>query len=404
MKRALAAAACSLLAFACEAAEWVIEPSVESRASNTDNINLTPNVHENVPALSVSPRVTFARRTEATDIAGTASLGFNRYPGNSELDADDAGLSLTSQWRNERSSYGVAAAYIRDSTLQTELATTGIVQARRQRDLVTLSPSWSYSLTLRSSIFAQYQYGQSKYESGAGLSDNSSQQVSGGYRYLVSERTSATVSGSYSRYETDDGSLLTRANSLSAAISHSLAERLTVGLGIGVRRSGTTITSTALLCEFGALAICDFFGIPLQSVTATSRISDSGLSYNASADYNWEQTSANLSLSRDINPTASGPVVETDRFALGGSHQFSEKLSGDARGAYLVSRYVGGLGSDTEYFSLNASLSRRLDEWWSAGAGYSFAHQKVKNAPDSASANTVYLSISYNWPRISISR
>ena len=93
-------------------AEWAIEPSIESRGNWTDNINFTPNVHDNVFSWSVGPRVTFARRTEATEVAGTASLGINRYPGNSGLDTEDASLSLASQLREERNTYGLSVAFM----------------------------------------------------------------------------------------------------------------------------------------------------------------------------------------------------------------------------------------------------------------------------------------------------
>ena len=69
-----------------------------------------------------------------------------------------------------------------------------------------------------------------------------------------------------------------------------------------------------------------------------------------------------------------------------------------------MSRYLSGLGADTDYYRLDSALSWKLDEWWTAGAGYSFAYQKIKDAPNSANANSIFLSISYNWPRISISR
>ena len=386
------------------AAEWAIEPSVESRANWTDNINFTPNVHKNLFNWTVAPKVTFARRTEATEVAGTASLGINRYPGNSKFDTNDANLLLTSQLRDERNTYGLSAAFIRDSTLASELATTGIVLTRAQRNLVSASPSWNYSITERSSIFAQYRYDKANYEAGFGLIDYSNQQITSGYQYLLSERTAATVSGSYSAYRADDGSFLTNSYGFNVGLTHNPTERLTLGLGIGAQRSDTTINSRALLCQFGSIAVCNFFGIPLQFVTATSKNSGTGLSYNASADYKWEQTSASLSLGRNTNPTGTGLVVQTDGLTAGFKHQFNEKLSANAGGSWLISRYLGGLAADTEYYRLDTGISWKLDEWWTAGAGYSFASQKIKGVPENASANTVFLSISYNWPKISVSR
>ena len=57
-----------------------------------------------------------------------------------------------------------------------------------------------------------------------------------------------------------------------------------------------------------------------------------------------------------------------------------------------------------EDLAATAAAETPVDEWWTAGGGYSFASQRVKGIPDNASANTVYLSISYNWPKISIAR
>ncbi|MEO8006255.1 MAG: outer membrane beta-barrel protein, partial [Betaproteobacteria bacterium] len=143
--------ACAALVAASPAwpAEWAIEPSVESHASVTDNINLQPDTHDSVYSLAISPRVTFARRTETSDIAGKASVTVNRYPGNTELDATDASLALTSKYTAERNTLGLSLGFIRDSTLESELAATGVVQTRHQRNLLTASPTWNYALTDR---------------------------------------------------------------------------------------------------------------------------------------------------------------------------------------------------------------------------------------------------------------
>ncbi len=394
----------ALLPMAAHAAEWAIEPSVSSRANLTDNVNLLPGAHENVFNWSLSPAATFARRTEATELAGIASFGINRYPGNPDLDSDDATLSLRSAYHDERATYGLSASFVRDSTMASELATTGIVLTRQQRNLVSLAPSWNYALTQRSSVFAQYQYDQAKYQSGVGLTDYANQQASGGYQYLLSEQTAATVSANYSRYKAADGSILTDSYGIDVGLTHARTENLSFNLAFGVRRSDTTVTRTDFRCEFGNLALCFFFGIPLQPVTASSNTSDNGLTFKAGADYRWERSTASLALSRDINPSGTGTVVQTDRISITANHQFSEKLSGSAYGAYLISRYIGDLGADTEFSSLSSSLAWRLDEWWTLGTGYSFAYQKVKGAPESASSNTIFMSISYNWPKISISR
>ncbi len=402
--RSLTACAALAVAWPAWCAEWAFEPTVESRVTTTDNINLTPGVHEAVTGIALRPKATFARRTEATEVTGTASFGLNRYPDDSDLNSDDVNLAIASKLVAERSTYGLSAAFTRDSTLESELASTGIVQARRQRNLLHVSPTWNYSLTERSSVFADYQYDAAHYEAGSGLMDYSNQQASGGYQYLLSPRTALSVSGSYSRYETDTGSFLTNSYALNVGLNYDATDRLKLAFGIGTRYSNTRIERTDSFCEFGALVVCQFFGIPLTTVSSTTNIGDHGLSFNASADYAWERTSANLGISRDLNPTGSGPLVQTDRLTAGIDHKFSEKLSGNATVSYLLSHYIGGLGSDTSYYRLDCALGWKLDEWWTASAGYSFAYQKVKDAPQAANANTVFVSISYTWPKMAVSR
>ena len=117
MTRSLSLALLALLSVSTHAAEWAIEPSVEARATFTDNINLEPGVRENTPGWLLYPRVTFARRTEVTEISGKAGLGINRYPGHSDLDTEDANFLVNSKLSAERSQYGLTAGFIRDSTL-----------------------------------------------------------------------------------------------------------------------------------------------------------------------------------------------------------------------------------------------------------------------------------------------
>lgn len=397
----------ALLPFAASAAEWAIEPSIESRANWTDNLNFTPGARESAWWLSLSPAVAFSRNTEVSQLVGSARLSTNRYPDNRTLDTDDQFFYLSSKLNNERNEWGLSATYNRDSTLQTELATTGIVQERRQRTQIGISPSWQYSLTERSSVFANYRYAQAGYEAGAGLTDYSNQQVSAGVQHLWNERTTLTLSGNHSRFETETGSQITNTSILSGGVTYRAGERLNLALSAGVRHSVIEVNSPILVCTIGSLSVfqCQVLGIPLVQINASSRVSDDGWVLDGSADYRWDRTSAGLVIGRDVNPTGDGLLVQTDRVGGTLKHEFSEKFFGNMTASVLQSRYLGALnGNKSTYYSLDGSLSWTLTEHWRLGTGYSHAYQKTENAPDNATANTVYLTIGYNWPRISISR
>jgi hypothetical protein len=158
------------------------------------------------------------------------------------------------------------------------------------------------------------------------------------------------------------------------------------------------------ICPLGSLVLCEAFGVPLVFVTARTESSDQGLLLGASAGYRWDASYATLGLGRDVNPSGNGVIVQTDRVSASLRHDFSETLSGSLSSAYLRSSFLAEGGGDTDYFRMDSGLTWKLNEWWSLGGGYAFAWQKAKSAPSGATANTVYLSLGYNWPRISMSR
>lgn len=394
--RLFAAATIALAAHCAFADQYSIAPSIESRVNWTDNINLTPGVNDGIVGLVAASSMGFARNSGAAELSGSARVGINRYPGNSDLDTEDARLTLGSRWQSERVSSGLSAAYSRDSTLQSELETTGIVQVRRQRDLVSLEPSWGYSLTERASVFTRYQADWVSYDAGAGLENYTNQQATGGYTYLLLRRTAATFSARHNRYRDDSGRSRTNTNGFNLDLTHDATARLKLALGIGSRRSEIERTS----CPFSDL-LCETFGSALLVTTDTK---DEGQFCNVSINYAWLRTRANVAASRDINATGGGFLVETDRFGIKLGHDFGEKLSASLDGVYLRSRSIGGTGGESRYFSLGSNLSWKLTQGWTAAAGYSYAYQEESLASQHAAANSAYLSLSYNWPEISLSR
>jgi hypothetical protein len=388
------------IAGSSQAAEWSIEPSVSARASVTDNLNLTPGTSESIWWTNLAPQAKFARRTEASEISGVARLSFNRYPGNPQFDATDQLLSGVAQFGEERTRWGLAGSFTRDSTLQSEQATTGIAQARRQRSLSSLSPSWRFQLSERSSLFANYQYSMAEYEAGAGLRDYSDQQASLGYQYLLTETTALSMNAGGGRFETENADVRSDTLRLDAGLTHSLSEQLSVGFNAGYRRTDTRLS--ALLCPVVPAQLCEFLNIPLEQFVSRTR--DTGLSLSATADFQWELTTLGVNLGRNTNPSGSGLVVVTDR--AGGSlrHNFSEKFSGSLSADGLRSRYVAGPAGESRFYNMDASAQYKPGERWTLSAGFSQSRQYSKDLPDYARGSTLYLNIVYEFLPMALSR
>ena len=129
--KALCAVLCAILlplaADSCRGAEWSFEPSVSLRSEYNDNIQLTPDPHPTVWGMMLSPDVKFSLATETLTVTGGLNLSFNRYLNQPQLNIDNYDLSLRSRYKAERDSLQLNFDAIRDSTLVSELATTGVV-------------------------------------------------------------------------------------------------------------------------------------------------------------------------------------------------------------------------------------------------------------------------------------
>ena len=51
--------------------------------------------------------------------------------------------------------------------------------------------------------------------------------------------------------------------------------------------------------------------------------------------------------------------------------------------------------------NLTLQVQRR---WWTLSGGYSYSHVKYDSTPVGATANVVYVVLSYTWPKVSVSR
>ena len=414
---ALAIASFSLSAIS---AEWSAEPTVSLRQEYNDNFNLTPTNKQAVWGTILTPSVTFSRKTEVFELAGTAQLGFNRYSGPAFMDSNNRLFALSTRYLNERNTWGVDVTSRRDSTRTTEQATTGIILPRAQRNNLIVTPSWTHALTERVSLRFDYTLSDTKYEDGAsvGLVDSKYNVASASVIYQLSDADSLTVSGARSK-STSAGTSESDTNEIRAGLTHSFSETLQMDAQIGLRKTTSKFLEPIFSCDFLGIGSilpvfgsCNYllFGIFPQSVPADvlyspQTISARGTSLNLGVTKNFgEIDTFTARLSRDINPTGRGFLVETDHLALSYRRAFSETLSGAINTDLYRTRNPGISNTGSQYFTIAPSLSWRMSEWWNLDAGIQYARATFEAAPTSASSNLMYGTIRYTWPKISVSR
>ena len=394
-----------LAASPSEAAEWSMEPSVDLRTEYNDNINFTSAPHPSVWGVILSPDVKFSGTTEAFNVTGGLRFNFNRYFGEQGLDTNDHILILRSSYKGERDVLGFNVESVEDSTLVSELSDTGVVLARDQRHRLSANPSWSRSLTERTTFTASYTYTDVNYANNVatGLIDYRDQTATVGLSYRPGERDLATLTGYYDRYETSPGMFRANTYGIEVGYDRAFSETLHGSLAVGTRTTRGTSTTQALVCDGPILAgICFGNVTTIQSVTKTN---STGYIFAANVDKQWETAKLSGSLSRAISPSGVGTLVQTDHLGVTWTRQWSPTVSSSVAAGMYRSQYGQNVtGNNNNYYAIEPGVSWRLTEWWTLSGGYSYRSAKYEGSQAHTSANIAYLVLSYAWPKLSWSR
>jgi predicted porin len=406
---------------AVQAAEWSLDPEVSVRARYDDNYRLTADDKLPVWETALLPKLTFARSTENSRMAGVAGLNLRRFDEDG-LDTNDRFLAFSSSHASERSRWGLNANYTLDDSLSSELVEGQLFLDRVPRERWSLSPSWSHSLNEVIGINASYQYVDVSYPDAP---DN--QQYAGfqhhtanlGLGYSLSSKTRLITQLGLSRSERSDDTLSSDSRSLTLGLEHQFSERLSGSASVGSGRTETDYEQGFLSCS-GVLLPGFFFGvggsvcvdpntlvlIPFSVETATTTARSSNTLYNAGLRYLIETGELSVSASSSITPYTNGGMTRNERFGLTGLHRFSSRLQASLSLDWYRTRNTDDVSSslDRTTVSLRPSLRWRLDRDWTLTTGYRYFQQEYEGSIDSASSNAVDLTLTYNWPRYAISR
>jgi hypothetical protein len=388
------------------AAEWSMASSVAVRTEYDDNIRFTTAPHSAVWGVLLAPEMKFTGKTETLDVTGGLRVSVNRYPGERELDSTDHAATLRSSYKSERDLLGLSIDSIRDSTLVSELLETGVVEARRQRNRLTVNPSWSRYITESTAITASYGYTGVGYgdTSGTSLIDYRDQTATVGALLNLSERDVLNVAAYYDEFETQPKTFKADTYGVQLRYDRAFSETLHASLAVGARNTRSTLSAQGLVCDGPVL-----FGLCFGNLTTFSAVRSersAGYTFLGSVEKKFETGLLTARVSRELNPTGVGALVQTDRFGVAWMQQLSPTLSAFVDGSIYRSRYVGSFvtASNSRYFRIEPRVTWRLTDSWTLVGGYSYSHVRYENTSVAASANVVYAVLSYTWPRFAVSR
>lgn len=384
------------------AAEWKIEPVLQLSGGYNDNIRLSTNNEISSATGVFSPSSTFSVATPTAGASGKVRFDFERYTEDSDLDENNSLVNLDLYQSFERSRLGLDLAYINDTTLDSQLEETGLVLDRIRRSRISASPSWTWLMDERSNLSASYSYSDVEYKN-PGTSGFVNYTLNNGQLSLtrtLNERSAATVSLARVRSDNDNDVKSTNTN-LQGGVAYQFSETLSASLFAGGRRTEVDYSRTSFVPVFSGSVIIGY--VPL---TAAVTNSDWGYIFNIGITKKFLRGETSVSASRDISNDINGTPIEVNRLRWNNLYRFSETFSGHLNLELYNSQYSNAFGQnlDRNYYSVQPELTWQFARFWSLTGSYRYRVQTYSNSNDDATQNAAYLTLTYLWPRIAVSR
>lgn len=411
----------------CLATEYTAGFGMEVDTSHDDNIRLVQNNKTAVNKYSAAPTLTLTANNETNQIKLDSTFDFNRYDKN-EFNSNDQNVSLTLSRQFENSSFDLSTDYIRNSTITSELLTTGRIGNKAERaERYQISPRWLYNLNETNLLQLQASYTAQNYHSDAYTEyGNTEAQIA--WFYKINERLSWIASAAYSDYESDDivfgvprttfflpagyfgqqsYSVRTKTTGLNFGLNYEWSEQSSIDARLGRSKIRTdyptndpnNICVNPEFLSFSELIREQIFGAICNSLPSSN-------SFASTADITWswksERQQISLTGTKATQPTSNGYTVDAIQIGSSWGYQLTEL---DRLGVSLTvvrnraiddkSILQNASNADRDYESGSLSYQRQISEYWFLRASYQFSKQKYTEIDYEANSNVVAVSINY---------
>ncbi len=365
------------------AAEWTALPSIGVTGLYNDNLFLTPLPHHEAYGFLVSPAVEFTGKTERLSVSSQVKGVFASYYGGNKLNFFNVHLPLSLRYQTEKDILSFTGGFVRDHTLAGELLSTGLVLAFTQRNQWTASPTWTRKITEKLSFQSGLQLSDTTYEDAARFNLRDFQVLggSGGVLYQLTEQDQLHLSGSYISFHTTNAPMPFRASvpGVNLSLTHAFTETLT----------GTV---------FGGPS---FVSSTTQTISGDIKSQRTVWLYGASLDKKFERTAIHMNVSRSIQPSGFGLLVQTDRASMTISHDLSDSLTASLDGSAFKVASIATIASginfpESRYFSVTPTIAWKFSEWWKMELSYTY-RLREQDGFSNASSNGTMFTLTYNY-------
>jgi hypothetical protein len=376
-----------------EAADWVVTPSIETKAQYLNNIFYSPTLRVSDYILSAGPKLDFNYNTEVTQLGGSLKFMGLHYTQNSNIDRIDQYYNIQgSTQATPRINLKLATSFVSTSTPSEYLAATGgVLTNNRLVSFISVSPGMTYNLTERWSTVLTYSFLNVSYQEEA-YNNYLSHTINDRLNYLLNEKTTliASITAYNAKYQKLGNTISALGPQL--GFSRKFSEKWDMeflgGVNINQINSNVAVLSFDNVSGFAAIR---------QRKQETSSITPF---FTLGTDYRWEKGGMKINYVRNQSANAYQNQSQYNNFILNFTQQITEKLDfGLGPYVYLSSIKGGNSNYNSNYIGIRPVITYKLTEKTSLSANYSFSYRTVTGTTSySYPINDVWLSLSYSYP------
>ena len=372
---------------------WQLDPSVSVEGSYSDNFRLTTENPARVFSTKLEGVLGLSRITDTTSIDGVIGLDFIKYFGDTErLDDKDnqlVGLAAVRKW--ERLNTKLDFSFRRDTLLRSvrtfrapdDIAVDpdpsvddNLVIENVRRNRFVVRPSVGYALTEVTDLRLDYGYLNVLFteEGRANLNDYFTHTLRGRVSTRLTEQSRLIGLLLASRYESEAERVFDTYEA-QAGVSHDFDETTNLTFTLGGRRTDLESPKEDLQ-DNG-------FVFKLSGRKLTGRTRFSGI------------------LQRNVTPSATGNLVQTDSLTFAMTHELSPLLLFTLRTRLFENESLRAdrAGTNRRSLRIEPFLTWTLAESWDLVTAYRYRREKRFDQPKSADSNTVFITLTYRPQR-----
>ena len=357
------------------AADWQVAPTAHVGSSYSDNPRLLADGGDSSAGAVGELSAVMKRLTERTELSLRPRIRSARHQDDESLDSDDQFLTAGYTWAGERAQWSSELGITRDTTLTSELGSTGLVQSNRRREATSLTVAPQILLTERVSGGMQMMLSKSRYSDAefTGLVD---------YRYQAASLFSTfalSEAGSSLTVTAQGGELSTE----------------------GFFGSDTRDATLRLGWSFRPWTLWSMTLSAGPSWVQTEDDSDNDWVFDVDINHQGERWGLTARGGRSQSPTGRGVLTRRDELSFNLHRRLTERLSANIGTRWIRSEdsvpQRGAIKTyEVDYGRLDIGASWRLARDWSVALQLSGQTQDYELATDRADGHRAVLSIVWN--------